>query len=97
MFGWFKNKAIVKKNEWVCINKFWGQDKYIEELVRFPDDERKVDLSVVNGNVGHGMKGYYINGEWWTDDWNPVQKSFKRKMRGGVSVVAWRDTPYEGD
>lgn len=79
------------KKEWIVINEFWGGDKYIDELVRHPGDEREVDLSVVNGNVGHGMTGYFKNGEWWVDTWLPSIGSHQKKMPGGITVAAWRE------
>ena len=87
----FFNLFKEKKNDWIVVDKFWGGPRYIEELVRYPDNEREVDLSVVNGNVGHGMTGFYIDGEWWDEDWIPERETYLRKIPRGITVAAWRE------
>lgn len=88
MFNWFKKK---KKNDWRVVNKFWGGDSYIEELVEYPTNSRMVDLSVVNGNVGHGMKGFYYEDKWWSDDYSPISGSVFKGIPKGITVAAWRE------
>ncbi|MCK5013193.1 MAG: hypothetical protein KAS66_05195 [Candidatus Omnitrophica bacterium] len=90
MFSWFKKK---KENEWICVNEFWGCDKYVESLVHHPDNSRMVDLHVVNGNVHHGMTGFYYDGEWYTDDYLPGWGVHFRKAK--VTIVAWRELKKE--
>lgn len=88
MFRWFKKKQ-KKKNDWIVVDKFWGGARYVEALVRYPDTSRMVDLSVVNGNVGHGMTGFYHDGEWFSDDYQPGVGVHFTKAK--VTIAAWRE------
>jgi len=80
MFKWFKREK--KPNPWRVIEKFWGGDRYIEELVEYPDTRRTVDLSVVNGNYGYLIEGFYHDGEWYC-----ARRGGERVVE---TVVAWR-------
>lgn len=91
MFKFLKRKVTEPENPWRVVDKFWGGARYNPDRVEYPDNSRMVDLSVVNGNVGHGMKGLYHKGQWFSDDWSLNEGTTFRPIVSGITVIAWRE------
>ncbi len=91
MFSILKHKPIPPANPWRVVDKFWGGDRYAPDQAEYPNNTRLVDLTVVNGNVGHRMKGFYHDGKWFSDEWRPDTGTVFRQIPSGITVAAWRE------
>lgn len=89
MLNIFKHKPKMPLNPWRKVDAMWDRGDFDPENIEYPDNTRIVDLQVNNGNVGHGMKGFYYGGEWFTDEWRPERGTIFRTMNNGVTVVGW--------
>ena len=72
LFGLFEKKVESAEVEWFSAEK------------KPPNNDRKVRIGIVNGNVSYASTGYYFGNEWFCLSTGKMD-SF------GVDVVSWRE------